>query len=439
VTGDDDWEANLWHAESGELHAKLFQDGNASSVDFSADGASLIVACEDAAWVNMLEIKKLETRRKSDGVLIHRFGSSSLLHRSRLLQAKFSPDATNFVSTSADGLIRVWAPGKPIEPIRKWTFSKSVTYVTLSVDGNRMVTAEVDGTVTWFNLKEEGEQAATRVFHSQRLRAIALASDGRKLMTGCADGIVRIWDCELPEQNPIEIPMGSAVDSIALFNQRRELIVACGNGEIRKIDLATNEFIGPQLHDALLVNCFAVSADEKSLACGTNEGELIVREIETLQTRYTQNHRGRINSLAYSSDNSKIVSSSADGTAIVWEAATGLSLSTLAYGREVTSARFYGNDEFVLLAGYGGEASLWSVETGKTVGVAFPHPEFISRCVVDYSKNEAVTACRDGIVRVWQLPKAMSIESNRVSGFLENRTGLQLTRKGVAKLYDPAE
>jgi len=143
--------------------------------------------------------------------------------------------------------------------------------------------------------------------------------------------------------------------------------------------------------------------------------------------------------LAYSSNNSKIVSSSADGTAIVWEAATGLPLSTLAYGREVTSARFYGNDEFVLLAGYGGEASLWSVETGKTVGVAFPHPEFISRCVVDYSKNEAVTACRDGIVRVWQLPKAMSIESKRVSGFLQNRTGLQLTRKGVAKLYDPAD
>jgi eukaryotic-like serine/threonine-protein kinase len=81
LTGDDDWEANLWHADSGELYATLLQDGNASSVDFSADSADLIIACEDTASVNTFEIKQIEKLRKQNGVFVHRFGQSSLLHR----------------------------------------------------------------------------------------------------------------------------------------------------------------------------------------------------------------------------------------------------------------------------------------------------------------------------------------------------------------------
>ena len=38
LSGDDNWEANLWQTKTGELVAKILQDGNASSARFAPDG-----------------------------------------------------------------------------------------------------------------------------------------------------------------------------------------------------------------------------------------------------------------------------------------------------------------------------------------------------------------------------------------------------------------
>lgn len=70
----------------------------------------------------------------------------------------------------------------------------AVTALALSADGRRALSGRADGTLRWCDL--ETGRASVLQGHSGRVTAVALTPDGRHGLSSSADGTTRRWDLE---------------------------------------------------------------------------------------------------------------------------------------------------------------------------------------------------------------------------------------------------
>lgn len=120
------------------------------------------------------------------------------------------------MSVEADGAIRLWSLTEN-EPVSEEIASvgPSVSAVSISRDNSLLAVAQDDGNVRLISLDEPNAASETiepssgdtvktvaadasvrkpEIVHPSSVRCLALSEDARILMTGCDDGIVRLWD-----------------------------------------------------------------------------------------------------------------------------------------------------------------------------------------------------------------------------------------------------
>lgn len=113
------------------------------------------------------------------------------------------------MSTGADGQIRIWLiDDKDASPIEVAEVGNEITAVSVSPDEKMIAVAQGQGAIQLLSLElAEGETAQpikkTRpagkeeipaIAHPARVRAVALSADSRLLLSGCDDGVIRVWD-----------------------------------------------------------------------------------------------------------------------------------------------------------------------------------------------------------------------------------------------------
>jgi WD40 repeat protein len=102
-----------------------------------------------------------------------------------------SPDGARLVTGNNDGALQVWdvESGKELKRIERR--SGWINWLAVAPDGRHVLVA--DREVALYDL-ESGK--VVRVFegHGELVQQAVLSPDGRHLLTGCYDGIVRLWD-----------------------------------------------------------------------------------------------------------------------------------------------------------------------------------------------------------------------------------------------------
>jgi WD40 repeat protein len=105
----------------------------------------------------------------------------------------FSADATQIISGSIDGTVRVWdaMEGSEVGPLRR--HHSKVTSITLSPDGSRIASGSSDMTVCIWDATTNGERDVFRG-HASKVEAIAFSPDGTHVVSGSHDQTVCVWD-----------------------------------------------------------------------------------------------------------------------------------------------------------------------------------------------------------------------------------------------------
>ena len=95
-----------------------------------------------------------------------------------------------------------------------------------------------DGAVRLWDL--QGQESRELGRHGERVRSVALTSDGRWAVSGSDDGAVRLWD--LQGQDSRELGRhGSWVRSVALTSDGRWAVSGSADGAVRLWDLQGQE------------------------------------------------------------------------------------------------------------------------------------------------------------------------------------------------------
>jgi WD40 repeat protein len=243
-----------------------------------------------------------------------------------LLRAAFSPDGKTVAADDGKKVYR-WeaATGKPL--------------------GKPLVAAE-------------GEEVAE----------LAFGLDGRTLLIGGADRLVRIHDVAtgLRVGQPILYP--GMISSVALSADGKNLLVGGGNNRAWLYQLPGRRPAGPTLRHTQPCWDLAWGPDGALLATGTGEagkpGQAHLWEVSTGRPlRPPLPHPAKVGFVAFSPDGKTLLAGEEDGTVRFWEVATGKSpLEPIRHGARLDCLAC-SPDGKTLLSGGGGVYRLWNAPT----------------------------------------------------------------------------
>ena len=203
----------------------------------------------------------------------------------------WSPDGQNIASGGPNGKKWIWkANGEPLNGEGDWDDPLDyddvmVLAVVYSPDGTCHAWGTSAGNI-YIRIETGGLWEAEEA-HSNRVRALAWAPDGRRVVSGSFDTTVKIWD------------MPTWSEQSYLGAKQPTYVYRGHSNKVRAV---------------------AWSPDGRRIASGADDQVVQVWEANTGKQICTyQGHAGRVTSVAWSPDGRQIASASDDGTVQIWQ------------------------------------------------------------------------------------------------------------------------
>jgi WD40 repeat protein len=239
--------------------------------------------------------------------------------------------------------------------------------------------------------------------HRKWVSSVAFSRDSKRLVSGCADSNVRVWDVESGKRIAMFRQFADIVSSVATGPDN---LVVFGRYDGWVVKEPTRRTIGTLEQRRGAVLAVAVSDDGRTIATGGMESDIHLisggRKVETLT-----GHKSWINSLAFRGD--QLASGSSDGTVKLWDtkAKKLLKTFTLPDPREIRGVTLSPDGKLVAAAIRFGAVKVWDVESGKEVKNLDAHEgEAWSVCFTPDGKA-LVSGGGDwgkpGLVRLWDV------------------------------------
>ena len=304
----------------------------------------------------------------------------------------------------ADDIIRV---SNPIMVLK--SHSSLVTSTDISSDGTFAV-AGSDRTLILWDLSS-GERIRTLTGHSFDVLSVAFSPDDKTVLSGSADGTVRLWHTLTGFEIRRFGELSNTIVTSVAFSPDGQYILAAstilgGQPGSNRIDLweaktakkmASFQGGGPVAF---------TSSGKFALSTNQNHDAILMRSLPTGEILRTfRGHAGQVTSISVSTDGKLALSGSTDRSAILWDMSSGAAIRTLRGHTDMVSAVALSPDcRYALTGGHDGIAMLWSLATGQAVCIYQGPAVEVSSVAFTPDGKYMLSGSFDGSLRLWQVP-----------------------------------
>lgn len=338
--------ARVWNASSGELVATLRGHTDyVGKLAFAPDGATLATASSDGT-VRCWNTSDWSTRSTLRG------------HKDDVLDVAFARAGRRLFTSSNDGTLRGWDAETTWYGGAGMASTHAAYVARYSPDETRIATASYDGRIQLWNARTLALEASWQAHpEGKSCHALAWTADGRRLVSGSWEPVVRVWDPATREE-------------VAAFAQPEG-----------------THYLATSPTEDLAVTCVGARVFVWDLDTGS-----LLLEFE--------GHTKGVLAANFSPDGARVVSTARDGKALVWDTRSGALAYTIeGPGADVAEAMFTPDGAQLVVAGRGGVVRLHAAGDGALVRELLRHRHGIDH--LDISPDGArVALASDTVVLV---------------------------------------
>lgn len=314
-----------------------------------------------------------------------RVGKSPLLLTGEEYTRKVEP-LPSVESSSADEMVKRHGEAEDPYGIVIWNLDSyrpspilgghrgSVGALAVTPDGVRLLSGAADGTIRVFEIRD-AKPITTFDGHSGPVHALALASEGKFLVSGGQDGI-KVWD--LPEGRIVRTlgESTAAVRTLAVTPDGDRVFAGYEDGRVLPWRLSGGRLRRSLDLQIMRVTCLAVLSDGDRAVVGTDYGSIhwwIARNLNKHPSRRPfLAHDGGVRDLLVTPDGKRLITGGDDNLVKVWDIAeeptprdAGQLILTLeGHAAAVTGLALHPDGNRLLSTSLDGSLKLWDLERG---------------------------------------------------------------------------
>jgi WD40 repeat protein len=240
--------------------------------------------------------------------------------------------------------------------------------------------------------------------HTRRVSALAISHDGRTLVSGGYDQLVKVWDVGSGKARLTLKGHEMLVSAVAISPDGK--LVASADNQIQLWDIGG----GSQLvrrkrvgEHGQWVGGLAFSPDGRSLVSGGEDGKIKVWEVATGRLVTTlQPRRERWRAIAFSPDGATLAAAGVDHGLVIWDTATWTIRHQVSeQNRTGAEALAFAPDGRQVVVSLGFAARMIDVATGKEVWCSPKQPVGMNAIAV--SPEGATVATTGHLIKLWDV------------------------------------
>ncbi|EPQ54156.1 WD40 repeat-like protein, partial [Gloeophyllum trabeum ATCC 11539] len=406
VSGSEDNDLRLWNLADGQCLMHLCgHSGPVNSVAVSGDGNYIASGSDDGT---------IRTWHAVTGQCLTVFKKT----RGGVISVTFSSDGRTIVSGHEDGLLRIWDASTCKV---RWTLEghgKSVTSVACSNKDSFVISGSLDQTVRSWDVKTGSLQNSYQG-HSAGVLCVASSSDGTCVASGSEDQSIILWSVSDCKEISRLTGHSQAVKSVA-FSSAKCLVSGSADGTVRVWDTGgtcLSVFYG---HSGG-VDCTQFSPDGAWVASAS--GDRTVRAWDASMTGeqgsrdWRNAHKGRINFTAVSPDDMHVATSSVDCTIGLWNVRGDdlvLAHRLSDHSASVHCVDFSKDGDFLVSASEDCYVRVWDTRRGTCLRTLPRHDGGVGVATFSPDGLTIVSGSFDSTIRVW------NTKSGEMLGLLSN-------------------
>lgn len=335
-----------------------------------------------------------------------------------------------------DAMKELLAPDEPTQGDSITNHYKAHTEAVRSVvyadEGRKMYSAGSDGRVILWDMEANKDVFAKTSERPYKIiidndyvnRVVDISPDEQWLAVGSDDEKILLYNLNSTASEPTEITgYYGVVFDLVFLPDNSGFVYATGDGVIRLNDFTKNTTVAKV---SSRVKALAISPDGKKLAGGNVAGNVLIWDMENdfeEKSIYVRNGKP-INALSFSNDNKTLVFGDEEGMIVVWnlEEKT-IEKQLTQHSAKITDLQFNQNNSLLASTSFDGTARIWTMENLNDLptkltdfGGGTGSTKWVWAVNFSPDNEHLVTGSGDGNIRYWPIkPDEMAVD---ICGYL---------------------
>lgn len=308
-----------------------------------------------------------------------------------------SDDGKLIASGGTDGMIYLFDPVL-LKKVREVKYSSGITITSLlfSPNGRLLISGSADGTIRMKDL-ESGETRKASA-HPGGVSGISYMPKEDLLISGGMDGSIALWDPETLEEvkrvyrGDSSILDISHVGGLLAFIRSDGMVIILETGNWSEIASIPIPSPAPVL---------ALSPTEGRVAIGDELGSVFIWNTYSIRPSKTISCGSQVSALAFSPDGSFLVSGGDDGGIRVWKGPNWEEVgNSWEHSARVSSLNISKDSRYIASGSWDGTARIWELQ-GLKVLYVLKHNAWVHSVSFSQDGLYMATGCGDGSIKVW--------------------------------------